>query len=130
MSRAAIISIDGHVRGSRGIYRDYMESRYLEDYDSWAKSVEGTRDAGNLNPQFKPEVQWDSNIRLRDLESNGVVAEVLFPNGLPMQVQGLQDTARVSDPALTRQSQLAYNRWLADFCAEVPGRRSGQAVVS
>jgi predicted TIM-barrel fold metal-dependent hydrolase len=130
MSRAAIISIDGHVRASRGIYRDYMESRYLEDYDSWAKSVEGTPDAGNLNPQFGPEVQWDSQIRLRDLESNGVVAEVLFPNGLPMQAQGLQDAGKISDPALTRQSQLAHNRWLADFCADVPGRRCGQALVS
>ena len=130
MSRAAIISIDGHVRASRAIYREYVESRFLEDYDSWVHSVEGTVDAGNLNPQFGPEVQWDSGIRLRDLESNGVVAEVLFPNGLPLQSQGLQDVGKVLGPELSRQSQLAYNRWLADFCADAPGRRSGQAVVS
>ena len=29
-----------------------------------------------------------------------------------------------------RESRLAYNRWLADFFADAPGRRSGQAVVA
>jgi hypothetical protein len=25
---------------------------------------------------------------------------------------------------------MAYNRWLADFCALAPGRRAGQALIS
>jgi len=130
MDRLAIISVDGHVRGSREIYRDYVESRFVEDYESWAKALEGTPDTGNRQPQIPVENQWDSKARMRDLESNGVIAEVLFPNGMPFQAQSLDDLGRSQDPEVMRQSRLAYNRWLADFCADAPGRRSGQAVVA
>jgi predicted TIM-barrel fold metal-dependent hydrolase len=37
---------------------------------------------------------------------------------------------RAANPELEAAGRAAYNRWLADFCAETPGRRSGQAVVS
>jgi predicted TIM-barrel fold metal-dependent hydrolase len=130
MSRTAVISVDGHVRASRQIYRDYVESRYLEDYDDWARSVEGTPDTGNRQPNLDPEVRWDSDRRLADLESNGVVAEVLFPNGLPFQTIRFEDLGRAITPELTREARLAHNRWLVDFCAAVPGRRCGQALVS
>ena len=130
MIRAAVISVDGHVRASRQIYRDYVEARYLEDYDNWARSVEGMPDSGNRQPTLDPDVQWDSQRRLADLESNGVVAEVLFPNGLPFQAVRFEDHGRAITPELTREAQLAHNRWLVDFCADVPGRRSGQALVS
>ena len=94
------------------------------------RSVDGTPDAGNLNPQFGEAAQWDSDQRVRDLESNGVVAEVLFPNGVPFQTARLEDLGLANTPALTREGRRAYNRWLADFCAALPGRRSGQLLVS
>jgi predicted TIM-barrel fold metal-dependent hydrolase len=59
-----------------------------------------------------------------------VVAEVLFPNGLPFQSRPFDDVGTFSSPELNRQARMAYNRWLADFCALTPGRRAGQAVVS
>ena len=90
----------------------------------------GLPDAGNLNPEIGLEAQWDSQHRLRDLESKSVVAEVLFPNGLPFQFRRFEDVGRSADPELTNQARVAYNRWLADFCAEAPGRRAGQALVS
>ena len=130
MSRAAVISVDGHVRASRQIYRDYVEARFLEDYDEWARSVEGTPDSGNRKPTLDPEVQWDSQRRLADLESNGVVAEVLFPNGLPFQAVRFEDLGRANTHEHTREAQQAHNRWLVDFCADAPGRRCGQALVS
>ncbi|HEY8057585.1 MAG TPA: amidohydrolase family protein, partial [Acidimicrobiales bacterium] len=37
---------------------------------------------------------------------------------------------RAGNPELAAVGRRAYNRWLADFCAETPGRRAGQAVVS
>lgn len=87
MERVAIISVDGHVKASRSGYRDYFEERYLETFDDWVRSEEeaGLPDAGNLNPEIGIEAQWDSGARLAALEGQGVVAEILFPNGLPFQ---------------------------------------------
>ena len=132
MSRTAIISVDGHVKASRAGYREYVEKKYLDEYDASVKAAEdeGLPDAGNLNPEYGFEVQWDSDRRLEALESQGVVAEVLFPNGQPFQVNRLEDFGRAGNPELATVGRNAYNRWLADFCAETPGRRAGQAVVS
>lgn len=132
MDQVAIISVDGHVKASRTAYREYFETQYLDAYDEWVKAQEeaGVPDAGNLNHDFGLDSQWDSDKRVRVLEDVGVVAEVLFPNGLPFQVSRLEDVGASRDAGLDRQARLAYNRWLADFCAAVPGRRAGQAVVS
>jgi predicted TIM-barrel fold metal-dependent hydrolase len=96
------------------------------------KTVEasGRPDAGNCQADLPVEGQWDSNIRMKDLESQGVVAEVLFPNGVPFQSFAFDDAGRAPDPELTRAANQIYNRWLADFCSTAPGRLSGQALVS
>jgi predicted TIM-barrel fold metal-dependent hydrolase len=132
MSRTAIISVDGHVKAPRAGYRDYVEQQYLDDFDEWVRAAEdaGLPDAGNLNPAFGVEAQWDSDKRLHALENVGVVAEVLFPNGQPFQMNRLEDFGRMQSPELAAAGRQAYNRWLADFCGEVPGRRAGQAVTS
>ena len=132
MSRTAIISVDGHVKAPRAGYREYVEQQYLEDFDRWLQAAEeaGLPDAGNLNPAFGVEAQWDSDRRLQALERVGVVAEVLFPNGQPFQMNRLEDFGRMQSPELAAAGRQAYNRWLADFCGEVPGRRAGQAVIS
>jgi hypothetical protein len=48
--KLAVISVDGHVKASRAGYRDYVDSRYLDDFDAWAASMEGMPDAGYKNP--------------------------------------------------------------------------------
>jgi predicted TIM-barrel fold metal-dependent hydrolase len=132
MAKTAIISVDGHVKASRAGYRDYIQARFLEAYDEWVRGAEeaGIPDAGNLNPEYGAGAQWDSDRRLEVMEGQGVVAEVLFPNGQPFQINRFEDAARAPDADLEGEGRRAYNRWLADFCAEAPGRRSGQAVVS
>jgi len=132
MTKTAIISVDGHVKASRAGYRDYIQARFLDAYDEWVRAAEdaGIPDTGNLNPDYGAEAQWDSERRLATLEGQGVVAEVLFPNGQPFQVNRFEDAARADDEELAGEGRRAYNRWLVDFCAEAPGRRSGQAVVS
>jgi predicted TIM-barrel fold metal-dependent hydrolase len=126
MGRIAIISVDGHVRGSRAIYRHYVEAAHLDAFDDWVRAGEATGrgDDGNRQSDVAIEGQWDSSVRLKDLETQGVVAEVLFPNGIPFD-----DAGRAPDPALARAGNAAYNRWLADFCSTAPGRLSGQALV-
>jgi len=132
MSKTAIISVDGHVRASRNDYRNYVEKRFLDAFDDWARSEEaaGAPESGSLSAGLDPTSQWDSDLRMKDMESQSVVAEVLFPNGLPFQARPADDVGSFSDPEIDRQARLAYNRWLADFCAQTPGRRAGQALIS
>ena len=100
--RTAIISVDGHVRASRSDYRNYIEQRYLDVFDEWVRAQEaaGAPESGNLSPGLDPTSQWDSDLRLKDMESQGVVAEVLFPNGLPFQSRPSDDISGFSDLSL------------------------------
>jgi predicted TIM-barrel fold metal-dependent hydrolase len=125
MDRVAIISVDGHVKAPRAAYRDYIERAYLERFDEWTKSADGTPD-GFVSPKIGEDAQWDPQRRIADLEGQGVVAEVLFSNGPPF-AEGRVDYA--PDPEVTRQGSMAYNRWLVDFCSAAPGRLCGQAMV-
>ena len=78
--RLILISADGHAGGNHEQYRSYLESRYLDEFDAWRSRYSnpfkdltgGTR---NRN--------WDDERRLAELEADGVVAEVLFPNTIP-----------------------------------------------
>jgi predicted TIM-barrel fold metal-dependent hydrolase len=132
MARTAIISVDGHVKASRATYRDYLPSQYLEAYDAEVKAAEEAElpDAGNLHPDCIPELQWESDLRLAALDAMGVVAEVLFPNGQPFQLNPLDDYPRAATAELAEAGRSAYNRWLVDFCAEAPERRRGQMQSS
>ena len=132
MRRIGVISVDGHVKASRQGYRDYVDPGVRGDYDAHVKALEdaGMPDTGNCNPAWGVEVQWDSDARLAALEAKGVVAEVLFPNGVPFQLNPFEDHARAERPELAKAGRRAYNRWLSDFCAEAPGRRFGAALVS
>ena len=100
MSKLAVISVDGHVKASRAGYRDYVEARYLDDFDAWVAAMDGTPDAGNKNPKLPDESQWDSDFRLEHIEGQGVAAEVLFPNGLAFVDARFQDAEMSNDPEL------------------------------
>ena len=75
---------------------------------------------------------WDSERRLKETESQGVVAEVLFPNTVPPffaqgNLTALEPTA--ADYERRWAGLQAHNRWVADFCAAAPGRRAGLAQI-
>ena len=132
MAKTAIVSVDGHVKASRNEYRDYLPQQYLDAYDEQVKAAEEAQlpDAGNLHPDLAPEQQWDSDLRIASLDEVGVVAEVLFPNGQPFQLNPLDDHPRAATPELAEAGRQAYNRWLVDFCARAPERRRGQMQTS
>ena len=56
-----------------------------------------------------------------------MMTEILFGNGAPFAA-GRVDYA--PDPEQTRQANMAFNRWVIDFCSEAPDRLHGQALVS
>ncbi len=124
--KIAIISVDGHVKPPRSAYLDYIDPRYRGLLQDALEQAEGTPD-GFVHPDIDEDLQWDGPRRLVDLASQGVVAEVVFSNGKPF------DDPRVDhspDPELVRASDMAYNRWLVDFCSTAPGRFCGLAAIS
>src|SRR6516165_6924700 len=102
MTRTAIISVDGHVKASLKGYRGYVDPGLRERYDEYVSAMEeaGTTDPSNVRPEYGLESQWDTAARQAALEAKGVVAEVLFPNGIPFQLNPFDDHARVADPEL------------------------------
>jgi hypothetical protein len=121
MARVGIISVDGHVKAPWAAYRDYLDPKWREAYDNWMKGVAGRPEF--CHPDFGPEAQWDAGKRVHDLEAQGVVAEILFPNGSPFFLD-----ASAGIEAM-RAGNAAYNRWLADLCSRDPSRHLGIARI-
>ena len=69
-----------------------------------------------------------------ELDADGVVGEVIFPNTIPpffpqASLVHQPPGATAGDLALRWEGLRAHNRWLADFCSAAPGRRAGIAQV-
>lgn len=120
-----LISADGHAGGNHDQYRSYLEARYLDEFDAWRAKYSnpfkdlsgGTRDRN-----------WNNERRISELEDDGVVAEVLFPNTIPPFFPTGAVIARPPTPDdydLRLAGIRAHNRWLADWCGEYPDRRAG-----
>jgi predicted TIM-barrel fold metal-dependent hydrolase len=127
--RYTVISADGHAGASVPAYRDYLESRWHDEFDAWARTYTNPfEDLAGSNAYRN----WDSDARVSELESDGIVAEVLFPNTIPpfFPSGALVTPAPTAAEYAHRWAGLqAHNRWLADFCAEAPGRRAGIAQI-
>jgi len=127
--RYTVISVDGHAGAALRDYRPYLESRWHDEFDAWADEY--------VNPfadllAATAYRNYDSNRRLAETESQGLVAEVLFPNTVPQFFA--QSNLTALEPTTADYSRRwagvqAHNRWLADFCAAAPGRRAGCAQV-
>lgn len=127
--RYTVISSDGHAGADLSDYKPYLASRWHEEFDVWA--------AGYVNPfadLLAPTAyrNWDSDRRLSETEADGIAAEVLFPNSVP---PFFEEGNLVARPPTAREYERrwaglqAHNRWLADFCAQAPGRRGGIVQV-
>jgi len=125
--RYLLISADCHGGGSIDQYREYLDPQYRDEFDAWR---------GRYSNPFR-DLQaggrtrnWDGERRTHELEEDGVVAEVVFPNTVP---PFFPTGAVIARPPTAAEFELrlagatAHNRWLADFCAEAHGRRAGLA---
>src|SRR3984957_1713433 len=129
---AVLVTCDTHV-GPRLIedLRPYCPQGSLADFDEFAEDTRPVREwwLGADAPGSRLAGHYDSAARRKDMEGDGVVAEVLFHfsfNGelLPF-IPSFTHSDNPSDPELAKVGMRIYNRWLADFCAELPGRRAG-----
>ena len=127
--RYLLISSDCHAGADMATYRGYLEQRYVDDFDEWAKVFSNPFDDLG-GPDF--DRNFNSERRLAELEADGVVAEVLFPNTIPpfFPSGNLVAPQPTQDEYERRWAGLrAHNRWMADFCTEAPNRRAGIAQI-
>jgi predicted TIM-barrel fold metal-dependent hydrolase len=131
MERYTVISADCHGGGAITDYRPYLPSRLHDAFDAWQATFANPYDDLEGDEAGR---NWDSARRLRELEEDGVVAEVIFPNTIPPFFPGASlvhqpPAANDGDLELRWEGLRAHNRWLVDFCADAPGRRAGIAQV-
>jgi predicted TIM-barrel fold metal-dependent hydrolase len=135
-------------------YRPYMPKEFHEEFDAFCK-VHAEKGMRSVNPnslrnRLDEELvqDWIKNVvepgrlegqanpykRIEQLDTEGVAAEVLFPDfGLPFHLDPPLVAAMVGSAPTPRQVEVAnkaHNRWIADFCAAAPGRFKGIAVCS
>ncbi len=124
-ARYTVVSADGHAGGDIQDYRPYLASRWHEEFDAWA--AEYVNPFADLLAPIAYR-NWDSARRLAETESDGIAAEVLFPNTVPPFFSEGNLVALPPTPEDYERRWAgvqAHNRWLADFCAATPGRRAG-----
>jgi len=127
--RYTIISADCHAGGSHEMYREYLDPAYRDDFDAWREKYKNPfrdlQDGGRVR-------NWDDERRNGDLEQDGIVGEVVFPNTVPPFFPSFVLFARPPKPHQYEHRLAgirAHNRWMADFCARFPDRRAGIGQV-
>ncbi len=73
--------------------------------------------------------EFDADTRLRELDDDGIVGEVIFPQMAPFGAGLMQYRSPIS-PEQNLEGIRAYNRWLADFCQTSPERQAGVALIN
>jgi predicted TIM-barrel fold metal-dependent hydrolase len=120
-----IISADTHAGGSHAHYREYLESRYLDDFDAWRGRYRNPfKDLGD-DRRLR---NWDNEMRSSAQLRDGVVGEVMFPNTVPPFFPSFVLAAPPPKPGEYEHRLAgirAHNRWLVDFCADFPDQRAG-----
>ena len=74
------ITADAHAGASVDAYREYLDPALRAAFDDWRGSYSNP---AKKHVGGKKTKNWDSAERQRDLEADGVVAEVIFPNTVP-----------------------------------------------
>ena len=127
--RYIVISADCHAGADLRDYKPFLEPRYHDDFDDWADHY--VNPFGDLK-KADADRNWDSTRRTRDLEADGVVAEIIYPNTVPPFFPKSSLTA-LTPSAADYEHRLAglraHNRWLAAWCAELPARRAGVGQI-
>ncbi len=145
-----IISSDSHVievpdlweKGLPSSFRDRAPRAYFDEKrDAWmfgspdvpAQAVGALFMAGH-RPDQRESFQragfsvarpggWDPFERMKDMETDGVVAEVLYPSlGLGLYC--------IADAAYQEALFRTYNDWVIEYCQKVPDRLYGIALIS
>jgi predicted TIM-barrel fold metal-dependent hydrolase len=127
--RYIVISGDCHAGAEMRDYKPFLEARHHDAFDDWADHF--VNPYGDLK-RADADRNWDDTRRMRDLEADGVVAEVLYPNTIPPFYPKGSLTALTptdDDFELRLAGLRAHNRWLAAWCDAFPQQRAGVGQI-
>lgn len=128
--RMVVVSADTHGGADLIGYRSYLEPELHDDFDAWAD--DRSHQWSDLQGP-DADRNWNSRRRRADLEADGIVAEVVFPNTSPPFCPDphLVGTLPANQGDYRRRwaGLQAHNRWLVDFCEEAAGFRRGLIQV-
>jgi predicted TIM-barrel fold metal-dependent hydrolase len=149
MSRYMVISSDCHAGLPSEEYREWLDPEYRDAFGQYLKARTAMEadlaERGLRNEEFAEEWEsenaeglhggWNAARRDRELDADGVVGEVIFPDAdavtggasAPFGA-GLGASAEVPTDLLMAGAR-AHNRWLAELCSTNPARRAGVAIV-
>jgi predicted TIM-barrel fold metal-dependent hydrolase len=149
MDRYLVISSDTHAGPPAERYRDYLDPKYFAAFDAdqvaHQEMLAARRtlvDSGTFEEDWEEETgdggrmaSWESKSRNVELDKEGVVAEVIFPDadvlggGASAPFGAGLGSSGDLDGELVMAGARAHNRWLAELCSESPERRCGIATV-
>jgi predicted TIM-barrel fold metal-dependent hydrolase len=158
-----VISADCHAGPNSPVYRDYLDPEFRADFDEELAErqalIDARREAAGLggsnfvgDDEFKEEWfgeddegnslhevgmrgGWDAATRDKELDNDGVTAEVVFPGPDAATGGNFAPFGAGFNPVATKSPQhllagaRAYNRWAAELCQESPERRAGLVVA-
>ena len=128
--RYIVISADTHAGGSHAQYREYLDAQYVPEFDAWRNKYKNPfKDLKDTDLRIR---NWDTERRNADMQADGVVAEVIFPNTVPPFFPSFVLFAQPPTPEeyeLRHAGVRAHNRWMVDFVAEQPHQRIGKTAL-
>jgi predicted TIM-barrel fold metal-dependent hydrolase len=129
--RYVVISSDAHAGADLRDYKEYLPSKWHEEFDVWADAYVSPFD--DL-VHATASRNWDSDFRLRELDADGISAEILFPNTIPPFFETVTNIAiglPITQADLDRRwaGLQAHNRWMVDFVSLAPTRRRGLVQI-
>lgn len=131
IDRYVVISADTHAGAEMHDYKQYLPTALHDRFEEWAASYVSPYD-DLMTATAKRN--WDSDLRLREADADGVAAELLFPNTVPPFFPTVPNVTirlpKTRDELELRWAGIrAHNRWQVDFCSLSPHRRRGLAQV-
>jgi predicted TIM-barrel fold metal-dependent hydrolase len=151
-SRILIVSSDSHAGPSlKRDLRPLCPKKYLDEFDDFAEhtaergghlaqAVQVVQDEGSVLLRQALALtascagQTDPHARLRDMDSDGIAAEVIFAGGqngeiLPFVGQGWDAGVREIAAELRAVGNHIWNEWLAGFVSAAPTRLLGTIQI-
>jgi len=145
MSKMLMISADSHGALNPREYAAWLDPQYRDKVDELIKHTQFIEDnvwvtapdaramaavdtRGSLASGGKYGL-WDPERRLRELEAEGFVGEIIFPGDMSSVGMYYNNLNMPYPPDYRAAGCKAHNRWLAEFCSYAPGRMFGVAQM-
>jgi predicted TIM-barrel fold metal-dependent hydrolase len=145
MAKLMMISADSHAAMNPADYATWLDPVYRDaatDLVKYTKLIESltweavpdlealqTVDSRGALRSGGKEGLWNPARRVAELETEGFVAEILFPADRSSQSLFFSNLNEPHSPEYRAAGCKAHNRWLSEYCSYAPGRLFGVAQM-